>query len=42
LRPGHKMLLIHALDAPDTEALVDEVKNRYETPLLEIFECSRT
>jgi multicomponent K+:H+ antiporter subunit E len=41
LRPGHKMLLIHALDAPDTEALVAEVKSRYETPLLEIFECSR-
>ncbi len=41
LRPGHKMLLIHALDAPDTVALVAEVKSRYETPLLEIFECSR-
>ena len=41
LRPGHKMLLIHALDAPDTEALVAEVKSRYETPLLEMFECSR-
>nr|WP_038622866.1 Na+/H+ antiporter subunit E [Stutzerimonas stutzeri] len=42
LRPDHKILLIHALDAPDIEALVAEVKNRYETPLLEIFECSRT
>jgi multicomponent K+:H+ antiporter subunit E len=42
LRPDHKVLLIHALDAPDMEALVAEVKNRYETPLLEIFECSRT
>lgn len=41
LRPDHKVLLIHALDAPDIEALVAEVKNRYETPLLEIFECSR-
>lgn len=41
LRPDHKVLLIHALDAPDIEALVDEVKRRYETPLLEIFECSR-
>lgn len=41
LRPGHKVLLIHALDAPDVEALVAEVKSRYETPLLEIFECSR-
>lgn len=42
LRPDHKVLLIHALDAPDVEALVAEVKNRYEKPLLEIFECSRT
>lgn len=41
LRPDHKILLIHALDAPDIEALAAEVKNRYETPLLEIFECSR-
>ncbi|KJH83037.1 Na+/H+ antiporter subunit E [Pseudomonas sp. KSR10] len=41
LRPDHKVLLIHALDAPDIEALAAEVKNRYETPLLEIFECSR-
>lgn len=40
LRPGHKVLLIHALDAPDIEALVAEVKSRYEKPLLEIFECS--
>ncbi|WP_417775227.1 Na+/H+ antiporter subunit E [Stutzerimonas xanthomarina] len=41
LRPGHKTLLIHALDAPDADALVAELKSRYETPLLEIFECSR-
>jgi multicomponent K+:H+ antiporter subunit E len=41
LRPDHKVLLIHALDAPDIEALVAELKNRYEKPLLEIFECSR-
>jgi len=42
LRADHKVLLIHALDAPDMEALAAEVKSRYETPLLEIFECSRT
>jgi len=36
------VLLIHALDAPDAEALVAEVKNRYEKPLLEMFQCSRT
>ena len=42
LRPDHKVLLIHALDAPDMDALAADVKSRYETPLLEIFECSRT
>lgn len=42
LRADHKVLLIHALDAPDMDALAAEVKSRYETPLLEIFECSRT
>lgn len=41
LRADHKVLLIHALDAPDIDGLIGEVKNRYETPLLEIFECSR-
>ncbi|QGZ32032.1 Na+/H+ antiporter subunit E [Stutzerimonas stutzeri] len=40
LRADHKVLLIHALDAPDIEALVAEVKSRYEKPLLEIFQCS--
>ncbi|WP_407296123.1 Na+/H+ antiporter subunit E [Stutzerimonas zhaodongensis] len=42
LRADHKVLLVHALDAPDIEAMVAEVKNRYEAPLLEIFECSHT
>lgn len=42
LRSDHRMLLIHALDAPDVDALVTEVKTRYESPLLEMFECSRT
>jgi len=42
LSPDHKMLLLHALDAPDIEALVAEIKTRYEAPLLEIFQCSRT
>ncbi|CAM5387320.1 Na+/H+ antiporter subunit E [Stutzerimonas degradans] len=42
LSPDHKTLLLHALDAPDAEALAHEVKSRYEAPLLEIFECSRT
>lgn len=42
LSPDHKTLLLHALDAPDVGALAHEVKARYEAPLLEIFECSRT
>lgn len=42
LSPDHKTLLLHALDAPDIEALVAEIKTRYEAPLLEIFQCSRT
>lgn len=41
LRADHKVLLIHALDAPDIDGLIVEVKDRYEKPLLEIFECSR-
>ena len=32
-------LLIHALDVDDPAALVAEIKQRYERPLKEIFEC---
>ncbi|MCQ4288005.1 Na+/H+ antiporter subunit E [Pseudomonas stutzeri] len=39
LSEDHKVLILHALDAPDIEALVAEVKSSYEAPLLEIFEC---
>ena len=42
LSADHKTLLLHGLDVPDAQALIDEVKSRYEAPLLEIFECSRT
>ncbi|MBL0165677.1 MAG: Na+/H+ antiporter subunit E [Propionivibrio sp.] len=35
----HWVLLVHALDAPDPQALIDEVKNRYEAALKEIFAC---
>ncbi|KAF0676158.1 Na+/H+ antiporter subunit E [Profundibacterium mesophilum] len=31
-------LLVHALDAPDPDAVRDEIKQRYERRLLEIFE----
>jgi multicomponent K+:H+ antiporter subunit E len=33
------VLLVHALDAPDPQALVREIKDRYELPLKEIFAC---
>ncbi|EZH80842.1 MAG: Na+/H+ antiporter subunit E [Pseudomonas sp.] len=42
LSSDHKTLLLHGLDVPDHDELIATVKNRYETPLLEIFECSRT
>ena len=32
-------LLVHALHVEDPEALVAEIKQRYERPLKEIFEC---
>ncbi len=33
------VLLVHALDAPDPQALVREIKERYEDPLREMFAC---
>ncbi|EXI80894.1 MAG: Mrp complex subunit E1 [Candidatus Accumulibacter appositus] len=33
------VLLVHALDAPDPQALIDEIKERYERALKEIFAC---
>jgi multicomponent K+:H+ antiporter subunit E len=34
-------LLIHSLHVEDTEAAIAQIKQRYEAPLKEIFECSR-
>ncbi len=42
LSEDRRVLLVHALNAPDVDQLVREVKSRYEAPLLEAFECSRT
>ena len=42
LSDDHKTLLVHGLDVPDAEALVAEIKQRYEAPLLEVFTCSTT
>ncbi|MHB0776351.1 Na+/H+ antiporter subunit E [Halomonas sp. WWR20] len=39
LRLDGKTLLIHALDIADEQELIDEIRERYERPLKEIFEC---
>lgn len=36
---NNTVLLVHALDCDDPDALVAEIKHRYEKPLLEIFGC---
>ncbi|HAR04393.1 MAG TPA: cation:proton antiporter, partial [Pseudomonas sp.] len=42
LSPDRRVLMVHALDVPDVDALISDVKRNYEAPLLEIFECSPT
>lgn len=37
LSDDRQFLLVHALDLPDPQALIDEIKTRYEAPLKEIF-----
>ncbi len=39
LRLDGKSLLIHALDVDDEEALICQIRERYERPLKEIYEC---
>lgn len=39
LRMDGKSLLIHALDVDDEEALIKQIRERYERPLKEIYEC---
>ncbi len=34
-----RYLLVHALSVSDTEALVHDIKTRYEAPIKEIFAC---
>ena len=33
------VLKLHALDAPDPDALIRDIKRHYETPIREIFSC---
>ncbi|HSC83803.1 MAG TPA: Na+/H+ antiporter subunit E, partial [Pseudomonas sp.] len=42
LSPDRRTLLVHGLDVPDPQAMIDEIKQRYEAPLKEIFPCSAT
>lgn len=39
LSGDRRSLLVHALDLPDREATVAEIKQRYERALMEIFPC---
>lgn len=39
LRLDGKSLLIHALEVDDEEALICQIRERYERPLKEIYEC---
>ena len=36
--PGAR-ILVHVLNCEDEQALINEIKERYEKPLLEIFQC---
>lgn len=40
ISPDRKTLLIHGLDVGDEQALIDHIRQRYEEPIREIFECS--
>ena len=37
--PTQRYLLIHVLDLKDEEVLIKQIKQRYEAPLKEIFQC---
>ncbi|MBU2925629.1 Na+/H+ antiporter subunit E [Colwellia sp. 4_MG-2023] len=38
-KPEQRFLLIHVLNLTDEEALINTIKQRYEAPLKEIFQC---
>jgi multicomponent K+:H+ antiporter subunit E len=37
--PEERFLLIHVLNLTDEQALIKTIKERYEAPLKEIFQC---
>lgn len=41
LSRDRSMLLLHVLEVDDPQAIIDHVKNRYERPLMRIFESGR-
>ncbi|MFO7570876.1 MAG: Na+/H+ antiporter subunit E [Smithellaceae bacterium] len=42
IRDETHTLLIHGLDVACEQTLIDNIRNRYEKPLKEVFECSNT
>lgn len=42
ISPDRKTMLIHGLDVADAQELIDTIKQRYERPLMEVFECSKS
>lgn len=40
IAPDRRSLIIHCLHAPDPQAVVDSIRERYERPLAEIYSCS--
>lgn len=42
LSDDRRTLLIHGLNVDDADELIRTIKQRYEKPLLEVFECSKT
>jgi multicomponent K+:H+ antiporter subunit E len=40
ISPDRRTLVIHCLHAPDPQAVIDSIRERYERPLAEIFSCS--
>ena len=42
LSADHRTLIIHSLDTGDPAALIEAIRDRYETPLMEVLEsCSK-
>jgi len=39
LSSDRRTLLVHGIDVEDQRALIEQIKNRYEKPIQEIFEC---